>query len=108
MWTFGSCRCKFGQCDSPGAVGEDPFARVCSQSSCYVLLGDAKLMRGEEGSFAVLDARSHRSSHVCRSTFAAELYSTEEAFDIGIYCHGAFAELQGKRQAHPGAVFADL
>lgn len=40
-------------------------------------------------SFSVLDA-------VCRSTFAAELYSAEEAFDVGIYCRGALAELQGK------------
>ena len=87
---------SLGNVTRQGAVGDDAFARICSQSAYYVLLADAKLLRGEEGRFAVLDARSHRLSRACRSTFAAELYSTEEAFDVGIYCRGALAELQDK------------
>eukprot|EP00435_Cladocopium_sp_Y103_P018581 s757_g4.t1 len=87
---------SLGNVTRQGNVGEDPFARVCSQSAYYVLVADEKVMKGEQGNFAVLDARSHRISRVCRSTFAAELYSTEEALDVGTYCRGALAELQGK------------
>ena len=50
---------SLGNVTRQGAGGDDAFARICSQSAYYVLLADAKLMRGEEGSFAVLDARSH-------------------------------------------------
>lgn len=48
------------------------------------------------GNFAILDARSQRIIRVCRSTFAAELYSTEEALDVGTFCRGALCELRGK------------
>ena len=87
---------SLGNVTRRGSVGEDPFSRVCSQSSYYVLVAEEKVMKGEQGNFAVLDARSHRISRICRSTFAAELYSTEEALDVGTYCRGALAELQGK------------
>lgn len=78
-----------------GGVGNDPMARVFSQASYFVLVADAELLAGREGSFAVLDARSHRLARVCRSTFGAELYSTEEAFDVGTYCRGVIAESRG-------------
>lgn len=87
---------SLGNVTRRGNVGEDPFARVCSQSAYYGLVADEKEMKGEQGNFAVLDARSHRISRMCRSTFAAELYSTEEALGVGTYCRGALAELQGK------------
>ena len=78
-----------------GSAGSDPFEKVYSQSSYFVLVGDADLLAGKEGTFAILDARSHRLSRVCRSTFAAELYSTEEAFDVGMYCRGVLTESRG-------------
>ena len=78
-----------------GGIGNDPMERMFSQASYFVLVADADLLAGREGSFAVLDARSHRLARVCRSTFGAELYSTEEAFDVGIYCRGVLAESRG-------------
>lgn len=78
-----------------GGVGDEPMERVFSQASYFVLVADADLLAGREGDFAVLDARSHRLARVCRSTFGAELYSTEEAFDVGIYCRGVLAEVRG-------------
>lgn len=86
---------SLGNVRRDGSAGADPFERVYSQSSYFVLVGDANLLAGKEGTFAILDARSHRLSRVCRSTFAAELYSTEEAFDIGMYCRGVLAEANG-------------
>ena len=32
---------------------------------------------------------------MCRSTFGAELLSTEEAFDVGVYCRGLLAIMKG-------------
>ena len=52
-------------------------------------------MRGETGRCCLLDARSHRLQRVCRSTFAAELLGTEEAFDVGQYCRGLLASIAG-------------
>lgn len=78
-----------------GGVGDEAMERVFSQASYFVLVADADLLAGREGDFAVLDARSHRLARVCRSTFGAELYSTEEAFDVGIYCRGVLAEVRG-------------
>ena len=85
----------FGNVRRDGSAGSDPFEKVYSQSSYFVLVGDADLLAGKEGTFAILDASSHRLSRVCRSTFAAEPYSTEEAFDVGMYCRGVLAESRG-------------
>ena len=43
----------------------------------FVLLADRDLLQGREGSFAVVDARSHRLPRVCGSTYAAELLNVE-------------------------------
>lgn len=86
---------SLGNVTRNGGVGNDPMTRVFSQASYFVLVADADLLAGREGSFAVLDARSHRLARVCRSTFGAELYSTEEAFDVGTYCRGVLAESRG-------------
>ncbi|CAK8990756.1 unnamed protein product [Durusdinium trenchii] len=69
--------------------------KVYSQVSYYVLLADRQLLDGNEGQFAILDARSHRLQRVCRSTFAAELLGIEEAMDAGQYCRGVLAEAHG-------------
>ena len=82
-----------GNVKPDGSVGFDapPMEKTHSQASYFALLADEKLMKGEEGQFAILDGRSHRISRVCRSTFASELLGTEEAFDIGQYCRGIWA-----------------
>ena len=51
-------------------------------------------MNGRPGKFNLIEARSHRLSRVCRSTFAAELLGTEEGLGARQYCR-AFAELMG-------------
>ena len=86
-----------GNVKPDGSVGFDasPMEKTHSQASYFALLADEKLMRGEEGQFAVLDGRSHRIARVCRSTFSAELLGTEEAFDIGQYCRGIWAGILG-------------
>ena len=61
--------------------------KVFSQSSYLVLLGDKRLMEGEEGNFCLLDGRSHRLPRVCRST--------EEAFDCGQFVRGVVASFRG-------------
>ena len=69
--------------------------KVFSQSSYLVLLGDKRLMEGEEGNFCLLDGRSHRLPRVCRSTYAAELLGAEEAFDCGQFVRGVVASFRG-------------
>lgn len=78
-----------------GGVGQEPMMRVYSQSAFVILIADADLMAGREGQFCFLDGRSHRLSRVCRSTYAAELLSAEEAVDNGQYCRGVLAEAFG-------------
>eukprot|EP00435_Cladocopium_sp_Y103_P052715 s994_g16.t1 len=78
-----------------GAAGEDPMLKVYSQSAYIILIADKELMAGRPGKFAVLDARSHRLTRVCRSTYAAELLGVEECFDVGIYLRGCVAEAFG-------------
>ena len=86
-----------GNVKPDGSIGFDapPMEKTHSQASYFALLADEKLMRGEEGQFAVLDGRSHRIARVCRSTFSAELLGTEEAFDIGQYCRRIWAGIVG-------------
>ena len=86
---------SLGNVQRNGAAGDDPMVKVFSQSAYIVLVADRDLMAGRTGKFAVLDARSHRLSRVCRSTYAAELLGIEEAFDTGIYCRGCLAEAFG-------------
>ena len=80
-----------GNVKPDGSVGFDasPMEKTHSQASYFALLADEKLMRGEEGQFAVLDGRSHRIARVCRSTFSAELLGTEQ------YCRGIWAGILG-------------
>ena len=87
---------SLGNVKKDGSVGEAPLERVFSQAAYFVLIGDKDLMEGREGTFAVLDARSHRLNRVCRSTFAAELLGVEEAMDVGQFCRGFLGEARGR------------
>ena len=75
---MGVSNASLGNVLKSGGIGQDPMMRVYSQSGYLMLIGDANLIAGKEGSFALLDGRSHRLSRVCRSTYAAELLSAEE------------------------------
>ena len=77
---------SLGNVTKAGGANGEVTEKVYSQSAYFVLVADQDLLSGKEGKFAVLDARSHRIPRVCRSTFGAELLSTEEAFDVGVYC----------------------
>lgn len=77
-----------------GADGK-PIEKVFSQAAYFVLLADKDLLQGREGSFAVVDARSHRLPRVCRSTYAAELLNVEESFDVGQLIRGFWGVLRG-------------
>ena len=65
---------SLGNVRKDGSQGEDPMTRVYSQSAYMILLADKELMNGRPGRFTILDARSHRLTRVCRSTYAAELF----------------------------------
>ena len=86
---------SLGNVRQDGTEEGSPLERTFSQSSYMVLLGDKQLMNGEVGNFSVLDARSHRISRVCRSTYAAELLGCEEAVDVGLFTRGIVAEFHG-------------
>ena len=86
---------SLGNVTKDGGTTGDVSTKVCSQASYVVLLAEEKLMKGETGRCCLLDARSHRLQRVCRSTFAAELLGTEEAFDVGQYCRGLLASISG-------------
>ena len=86
---------SLGNMTKAGSSQAESLQKVYSQASYYVLLADRQLLDGNEGQFAILDARSHRLQRVCRSTFAAELLGIEEAMDAGQYCRGVLAEAHG-------------
>lgn len=86
---------SLGNVKQDGTEEGSPLERTFSQSSYMVLFGDKQLMSGEVGNFAVVDARSHRISRVCRSTYAAELLGCEEAMDVGLFTRGIVAEFRG-------------
>ena len=89
--------CKGGSAD--GSVSD----RVYSQATYFIMVADKNLMSGKPGRFNLVDARSHRLGRVCRSTFGAELLSSEEGLDAGQYSRGVFAELMGYPMEHRSA-----
>lgn len=90
--------CKGGSAD--GSVSD----RVYSQATYFIMVADKNLMSGKPGRFNLVDARSHRLGRVCRrSTFGAELRSSEEGLDAGQYSRGVFAELMGYPMEHRSA-----
>ena len=78
-----------------GSTDAAVASKVYSQACYFVLVADPSLMSGQSGFFNILDARSHRISRVCRSTYAAETLAAEEAFDIGQLCRGFIATTRG-------------
>ena len=78
-----------------GSTDAAVTSKVYSQACYFVLVADPSLMSGQSGFFNILDSRSHRISRVCRSTYAAETLSAEEAFDIGQLCRGFVATVRG-------------
>ena len=78
-----------------GSTDAAVTSKVYSQACYFVLVADPSLMSGQSGFFNILDARSHRISRVCRSTYAAETLAAEEAFDIGQLCRGFVATVRG-------------
>ena len=94
---------SLGNVTKAGGADGTVLEKVFSQSAYYVLLADKDLLAGREGSFSVLDARSHRLPRVCRSTYGAELLGAEEAFDVGCFCRGWWAMLQGLPIEHKRA-----
>ena len=86
---------SLGNVQKDGSIGEEPMSKVYSQSAYIMLIADKDLMAGRPGRFCVLDARSHRLTRVCRSTFAAELLGVEETVDTGMFCRGCLAEPLG-------------
>ena len=94
---------SLGNVTKAGGADGTVLEKVFSQSAYYVLLADKDLLAGREGSFSVLDARSHRLPRVCPSTYGAELLGTEEAFDVGCFCRGWWAMLQGLPIEHKRA-----
>ena len=89
------CDAALGNVNKEGSVDDSVQNKVFSQAGYFVLIADSNLMSGKRGFFNILDARSHRIPRVCRSTYAAELLSTEEAFDVGILCRGFLASVRG-------------
>ena len=84
-----------GNVSPDGSIGEDALSRVHSQAAYAILIADENMLAGKEGNFCLIDSRRHRLARVCRSTFAAELMSAEEALDCGEFCRGMFAETRG-------------
>ena len=84
-----------GNVDLKGSSQEAPLTKVYSQACYFIILADEELMAGRTGSFNILDMRSHRIPRVCRSSYAAETLSTEEAFDVGQLCRGFLASVRG-------------
>ena len=86
---------SLGNVTASGTSAASPLDKVYSQSCYFVLLADEALMRGEKGTFNVLDMRSHRIPRVCRSSYAAETLGAEEAFDVGLLCRSFVASARG-------------
>ena len=84
-----------GNVSPDGSIGEDALSRVLSQAAYAILIADENMLAGKEGNFCLIDSRRNRLARVCRSTFAAELMSAEEALDCGEFCRGMFAETRG-------------
>ena len=93
---------SLGNVNRDGGEGDQPMKRIFSQACYSVLLAERSLLSGGTGRFTLLDHRSHRLQRVCRSTFAAELMGIEEAFDVGQYCRGHWAEVLGYNLGHRG------
>ena len=86
---------SLGNVTRAGGADGTLYTKVFSQAAYLVLVADRNLMSGKQGRFGVLDARSHRLTRVCRSTYGAELLGLKESLDIGFFSRGLLAEVQG-------------
>ena len=76
---------SLGNVTRAGGADGTLYTKVFSQAAYLVLVADRNLMSGKQGRFGVLDARSHRLTRVCRSTYGAELLGSEESLDIVLF-----------------------
>ena len=81
-----------GNVDEQGGTDGETCQKVHSQSCYCVLLADPNLLKGQKGTFSVLDLRSHRIPRVCSSSYAAETLGAEEGLDSAELCHAFVAE----------------
>lgn len=86
---------SLGNVTRSGAAEGALMTKVFSQAAYLVTIADHNLVSGKEGRFTIMDARSHRLTRVCRSTYGAELLGSEEALDVGLYSRGLLAEAKG-------------
>ena len=84
-----------GNVTENGHAEAPPMERIYRQAASLCLLADKDLLSGREGTFNLLDGRSHRLSRVCRSSYAAETYSLEEGVDSAEVVRGLIAECKG-------------
>ena len=84
-----------GNVDEQGGTNGETCQKVHSQSCYCVMLADPNLLKGQKGTFSVLDFRSHRIPRVCRSSYAAETLGAEEGLDSAELCRAFVAEARG-------------
>eukprot|EP00435_Cladocopium_sp_Y103_P054053 s1186_g17.t1 len=84
-----------GNVDEQGGTSGETCQKVHSQSCYCVMLADPGLLKGQKGTFSVLDFRSHRIPRVCRSSYAAETLGAEEGLDAAELCRAFVAEARG-------------
>ena len=84
-----------GNLDEQGGISGETCQKVHSQSYYYVILTDPILLKGQKGTFSVLDFRSHRIPRVCRSSYAAETLGVEEGLNSAELCRAFVAEARG-------------
>lgn len=84
-----------GNLDEQGGISGETCQKVHSQSCYCVMLADPILLKGQKGTFSVLDFRSHRIPRACRSSYAAETLGAEEGLDSAELCRAFVAEARG-------------
>ena len=60
------------------------------------IIADAALIKGREGSFGVLDSRSHRIPRICHSSYVSETYGFAEIVDASHALRIQMAEISGE------------
>ena len=88
---------SLGNVSRSGGAEGTMMTKTFSQAAYLVMIGDRDLLAGREGQFTVMDARSHRLTRVCRSTYGAELLGSEEALDVGLFSRRPASRSNGFR-----------
>ncbi len=74
-------------------IGGKEWAGEClvsSELAHVVLIGEGKILDGEEGSFSLMDWRSKSSQRVCRSTFVGETMVCCDPLEPSLYLRSLF------------------